>query len=365
MNPEERLSQTLHATHDAARPSPDLTDRIVERVSVGGGRTVRANVRIALAGMAVLVMVLALVPLAVNLRSNGPPSDGTVGPLTHWDGGGLAFAYPASWSAKPDVGVTSNVVLWTGRGLVDCTAPTPGAVQCGPRPVDPGQVIVEVSKYFAGAPLAIIDPTDPSALTPGEKYVTVGGLPAVLQDVSPDSNSRTTLDWQLSVPGQLYYRYSIHAEFKNPGVDQMRAQVEALVASVRYDPPAPVLGSANGPPFAARWLDQTRTSDPAFACFPDVPGQIATATVTRMPFAQLVKPLPVTCGTAVEPVPIGLWRIVLTESWTADSDRTAGTLTTTVWLNPDGTENTSAQPDPRLLLTPESPALPSDIPYLH
>ncbi|HEY5179553.1 MAG TPA: hypothetical protein VIJ07_07240 [Dermatophilaceae bacterium] len=72
-----------------------------------------------------------------------------------------------------------------------------------------------------------------------------------------------------------------------------------------------------------------------------------------------------TCRTAVEPVPIGLWRIVLSESWTADSDRSAGTLTTTVWLNPDGTQNTGAQPDPKLLRTPGSPALPSDIPYLH
>jgi hypothetical protein len=33
MNPEQRLSDALHAVHDSARPSPDLEDRILERVA--------------------------------------------------------------------------------------------------------------------------------------------------------------------------------------------------------------------------------------------------------------------------------------------------------------------------------------------
>jgi hypothetical protein len=33
MNPEQRLSDALHAVHDSARPSPDLEDRILERVT--------------------------------------------------------------------------------------------------------------------------------------------------------------------------------------------------------------------------------------------------------------------------------------------------------------------------------------------
>ena len=55
--------------------------------------------------------------------------------------------------------------------------------------------------------------------------------------------SGSTLDWQLSVPGQLYYRFTVHAEFKEPGGAQLRAEVEALVASIRYDPPPAVLGA--------------------------------------------------------------------------------------------------------------------------
>ncbi len=367
MNSEERLSQALHARLDAARPSPGLADRIVERVAVGDRRAVHANLRLGLAGMAVLaVLVLALVPLVISLQSSGPGNERTAGPLTHWDRGGLAFDYPATWSSKPDPAVTTNVVLWTGRGLLDCVAPTPPDGSCGPRPVDPGQVIVTVSKYQADARQGMIDPTDPGALAAGERYVTVGGLPAIARVDSPDASGGTTLDWQLSAPGQYDMQFSVHAELRDPGADQLRAQVEALVASVRYDPPAAVLDPAAGPSFAAGWLDGVRTAqlDLAFACFPDVPVQIASATVTSMPFAQLTRPLPVTCTIAVEPVPIGLWRIRLLESWTAASDRSAGTLTTSAWLNPDGTENTSAQPDPRLLPTPGSPAVPSGIPYL-
>ena len=40
MNPEERLSDALHSVVDPARPSPDLADRIVERVSVAGRRQI-------------------------------------------------------------------------------------------------------------------------------------------------------------------------------------------------------------------------------------------------------------------------------------------------------------------------------------
>ena len=52
----------------------------------------------------------------------------------------------------------------------------------------------------------------------------------------------------------------------------------------------------------------------------------------------LTKPLAVTCSIEIEPVPIGFWRVSLIESWTAASDRSAGSLTTMIWLYPDGTE---------------------------
>ena len=188
---------------------------------------------------------------------------------------------------------------------------------------------------------------DPTTLDPAGRYVTVGGLPAILQD------SGATLDWTLSVPGDIESRYLIHAEIKGPGEDGMRAQVEALVASITYDPPVPVLNPADGPRIAAIGLAQASANDSSLACFPSVPGATATATIQQFPmYSALRKPLPVTCTTAIEPVAIGLWKMTLTESWTAAADRSAGSLTTTIWLAPDGTPGE----------TQGGPA-PSEMPY--
>ena len=381
MNPEERLSDALHATLDAARPSPDLEDRIVERVAVVGRRTMRSNVRLGFAGMAALLFVVALVAVAVGLRSNaGPGSAGSsatlaapiptssatassspapAGSLAHFDRDGLAFDYPASWKTSVS-GLNMHYItildfLGTGSGLATCTAITPGpsdkfisSEECGANlTVGAGQVMVELSSQDGPPRGGPIDPNDPSGLDPAGKYVTVGGLPAIFED------SGATLDWTLSVPGDIESRYLIHAEIKGPGEDEMRAEVEALVASIRYDPPVAVLDPSDGPRIAAIGLAKAKANDPSFDCFPSVPGATATATILQFPmYSSLHKPLPVTCTTAIEPVAIGLWKMTLTESWTAASDRSAGSLTTTIWLAPDGTPGET-----------EGGPAPSGIPY--
>jgi hypothetical protein len=268
VNPEERLPGALHAALDAAldaaRPSPDLADRIVERVSASGRRAARFNSRMLVAGMAALVLVVALVPLAISLRSNRGPAiaapsasaasktpTAPAGTLAHFDRDGLAFDYPASWTASVS-GFNMHYItildfLGTGTGLATCTAITPGpadqfltSTECGAYlHVQPGQVAVELSSQD-GPPHGPIDPTNPAGLSSGEKYVTVGGLPATFQDdLVSGSGAMVALNWTLSMPGEIYGTYSIHAEFKGPGAAEMRAQVETLVASIRYDPAAP------------------------------------------------------------------------------------------------------------------------------
>jgi hypothetical protein len=271
MNPEEHLPDALHATLDGEQPSADLEDRIVERLAVEGRRTVRSNFRGGFAGMAAVLLVVALVSVGIALRSGGgpgaagpsatPPKDNPTsvdtpspsptlapsGTLAHFDRDGLAFDYPASWRTSVS-GLNMHYVtildfLGTGSGLATCTAVTPGpsekflsGVECGANlTVGPGQVMVELSSQdgpFFGGP---IDPSDPAGIASGGTYVTVGGLPAIFSD------SGTTLDWTLSMPGEINGRYIIHAEIKGPGDEQMHAQVEALVASISYDPPVPVL----------------------------------------------------------------------------------------------------------------------------
>ena len=221
--------------------------------------------------------------------------------------------------------------------------------------VGPGQVEVQLSLEDGPFEHGPIDPSDASGATQGGTYTEVGGLPAIyVGDSQGAADSTVTVYWTLSVPSSVIERYLIKAEIEGPGLEQMRAQVQALVASIRYDPPAPVLSTSDGPRMVSMGLDQATAKDPALACFPRLAGTTATATITVTPGqTQLGKPLPVTCRTDIEPFAMWLWRLTLTESWTAASDRPAGALTTTVWLSADGVPQS----------TTYSPQDSSTIPY--
>lgn len=384
MNPEDRLPDALHATLDTATPSPDLQDRIVERVSLAQHRSVRFGwrpgmqpiaARRGLAGLiALIVVAIALVPLAMSIQSNAGPAEpsgsratalSTVAvaselpplatpaeSLAHFDRDGLAFDYPASWHTSVS-GVNLHYItvldfLGSGSGMEACEVMTPnpsgigGGEECAPDlQISPGEVVVELSIFDGMGREDPIDPTDSAALAAGEKYVTVGGLPATFAvNASPGFLVPSGLTWTLSVPKEPGARYIIEATLKDPGIDQMRAQVEALVASISYDPPAPVLNPADGPRIAEIGLAKATAAAhaPDLTCFPKVPGSTATGTMTKVPYgSDLTKPLPVTCRTEIEPLAIGLWKMTLTESWSAASDRSAGSLVLTQWLAADGT----------------------------
>ncbi|MGD0019731.1 MAG: hypothetical protein ABSD62_10795 [Candidatus Limnocylindrales bacterium] len=276
MKPEERLADALHATLDPARPLPDLEDRIVERVSIRGRRTVRFNPRFGVAGAAALLLVVVLVPLALSLRSNGGPATGetasdftsmptsvpttsteataTSAPtegLAQFHRDGLAFDYPVSWKLNV-VEVNEHYILvldflGTGLGQVICTAVTPGpsdhfvsGVECPMDfKVDPGQVEIRLEQLVGLADRGPIDPKDAKALASGDEYVTVGGQPAIFRaDGRADSASGLTLSWTLWAPENSRFggtSYLLTAIIKAPGDAQMRAQVEALTASIQYD----------------------------------------------------------------------------------------------------------------------------------
>jgi hypothetical protein len=49
-----------------------------------------------------------------------------------------------------------------------------------------------------------------------------------------------------------------------------------------------------------------------------------------------LKPLAITCSTAIEGTTIELWRLTLTVTWTAAFDRTAGSASWLGWVELDG-----------------------------
>ncbi len=309
------------------------------------------------AGLALvaLAMVVALA-IGVAAVSKGaaetakPTSTGTpeILVLTPFAGDGLRFEYPASWAhvhsdfnmhyitALDYFGTSSD--LRSGRGLPTC-GPGPDGVgtSCGPSMrVGEGELLLTFSRADGPPRLGPIDPYG-SAEPPadGQRYTTVGGLPAIYGETK--SGDQLDMAWTLSVPRQVMPRFLIEARIVGPGTEAMRAKVEALVASIRYDPAPPVLKPADGPRIAALAIAQLRKNDASFGCFPTTPGQAARAVVSQLPgYATLSKALPVTCETAIEPNDLGLWKLTLTQTWAVASDRQAGSLATTIWVSAEG-----------------------------
>jgi hypothetical protein len=364
MNLEDRLTEALHSDLDNRWPSGQLGDRIVEAL----GAPPRSNVKLpkvrSLArpqlavGIVAACLVLALVPMVLSWRpvsAPGPVGGATPSGLILFDREGLAFDYPASWrtsvSSMPGSASGFPYFLGTGSGSSSCQSLGP-SVRMNEETchedleIGAGQVVVELVRsesspqYPWSSP---IDPSDPSQLKAGETFVTVGGLPAILRDYASVSGSdgRISATWTLSVPQEPVSRYLVVATMEGPGLQQMKAQVQALVASIRFDPAVPVLDPADGPKMAAKGLEQIRREYNENGCFSE-PGATATATLTSWGYYTLAKPLPVTCSMAIEPSQIGSWKMTLTWAWSAGADRSAGTHTQTIWLDANGLVSTES-----------------------
>ena len=296
--------------------------------------------------VAALAACLILALIVVGLRIGVAPSG-----VAHFEREGLALDYPAGWRLSVThsaFGSSSEFpyFLGTGSGALECRSFDPSALLSEAicqvdLQVGAGQVVVELvwDENSPQSPRsALIDPNDPGQLEAGEPLLTVGGLPAVFRDFASVSGSDGVLSatWTLSVPERPLTRYLVVATMKGPGLEEMKAQVQALVAGIRFDDGAPVLDPADGPDVAARALDQEVGPEYNQNGCVSEPGAIATAALTSWRYVALARPLPVTCTMAIEPSQIGSWKMTLTLSWSAAADRSAGTHTRTIWLDADG-----------------------------
>jgi hypothetical protein len=310
-------------------------------------RRARRGILLAISGLAAALLLAALVPTVVKPNGTAPqgPSAGSFAPLTHYAVGLLSFDYPSSWKSRVNV-VPWVLGLWTGSDPADCLTPTPQPTgpdsHCGRQgPLLPGTLYVTAGPYTSSP----IDRTDLAALPPGGQYVTVAGVQATL--VSGATATEQTLDWSISEPKEPRTRLQIHAEFADPGAAEMRTEIMALVASLKFHNPVKPLDLSQGNDIAGRWMSSMHTLS-GLECFSTTPGEVATGMVTDFPWSdgvlqknelqvtRLSKPLPVSCRMTVEPATsVGLWKVTLTEWWTADVDRTAGSYTLVFWIDPD------------------------------
>jgi len=161
-------------------------------------------------------------------------------------------------------------------------------------------------------------------------------LPAESTVVGQTGSAETLLDLTLSVPGSIDARYRIQVDMREPGLDELTAEVTALIASVRYDPPPVVLDPADASRAAAVGLQKAAAADPSLACWPTTPGWVE-ATMAPGPCSPAVTgTIDVTYLTKVEPYAIGLWKLTLAETWNSiGGGDGAGMII--IWLAPDGT----------------------------
>lgn len=350
MNLEQDLSDALHGAFGSARPSPDLRARVmaVTQHEPVGPRVAPRRIVTALSGLAAVVLLAALALTVVRPTATAPrdSSSAASGSLTHYGVGWLSFDYPSSWQSRVNV-LPWVLGLWTGTAPTDCLTPTPEPSgpdsRCGRQgPLLPGTLYVTVGDYTAEPVVPLIDPTQPSALPAGARYVVVGGQPAIL--VIHATGTQETLDWTIAQPKKPHTRLQVHAEFAGPGADEMRAEIAAMVASVSFANPVKPLDPSQANAAAERWTGP-KVTFPGLECFSTTPGEVTTGVVTEFPWdfngaifqlTQLSKPLPVTCRMTIEPATsLFLWKLTLTQSWTADVDRTAGSHSLVFWLDPD------------------------------
>jgi hypothetical protein len=161
-------------------------------------------------------------------------------------------------------------------------------------------------------------------------------LPAESTDVSPSGSAEKLLDLTLSVPGSIDARYRIQVDMRGPALDELTAEVTALIASVRYDPPPVALDPSDASRVVAIGLQKATAADSSLACWPTVPGWVE-ATMAPGPCSPMVDvTADVTYTTKVEPYAIGLWKLTLAESWNVQGGG-SGSGMIVIWLAPDGT----------------------------
>ena len=263
-----------------------------------------------------------------------PPAEG----LQAFDEAGITFAYPASWREYHVTSNTSMVSqfaeLATGNIPSLCTAntePSPSGSACPDvEQLPPGSMTVSISNAaeLGWAP-ALNRP-------PGTTALTVDGLPAYSR-TPPSPSADLTLEWAISRPDSLDNYYMIDALLQGPGLDQMRQQLSALVASLRYDPPVILLPTGAGAAVAAEQsaLAALLKDSPVWGCF-SVTGPHSMVIDSMPDGPTLVRPQLATCTMKIEPTRPQFWRLTLTIRL-QKPDRNVGTgEIITQWVSADG-----------------------------
>jgi hypothetical protein len=199
-------------------------------------------------GLAATVVLLGgLYGLAAS-PSSGPGA--TAPPHATFHEAGLGFDYPSSWtrSAAKGLGATGLadlVFIGSGTGTATCVPMSSPSDVTGSEcssfdaPLEPNTLVARIEiDQMSSYPFPVAPRWDIAG--GGTRRIVVGGLPAltgqsIVSHLSLNADRVTT--WILSSLQDMNRHYQITVAMRGPDLAGLQAQVDALLASVTFDPP--------------------------------------------------------------------------------------------------------------------------------
>jgi hypothetical protein len=183
---------------------------------------------------------LALAVAAMSACDASAPDSPPSGDRTFHEGG-LTFTYPATWHIFQHEAVSSFSILIADLATVDVPPPCittrlANGVEtaCSDRfQLDPDSLVVHV--LVGGFPGWDVVASRPVAARP----LAIGGRRAYVQEGPPENavtGAQVEVSWTIERPEAQSNYYTITALIRGPDLDRIRAQLEQLIASVRFDP---------------------------------------------------------------------------------------------------------------------------------
>jgi hypothetical protein len=276
--------------------------------------------------VAVAALVIAALagfnPLESPADGDRPTPDGNAagGPTATLHEGNIVLDYPASWDVFHYEVVSSFTSIVAYLGSVEVRDPcvrTPNSVSCGAAyDLDPGTVVVTITAASFPGRTALDNPA------PGARHMEVGGLPGLREQALPfpGVGADQSIEWRFARPDSIHNWYVVRADVRGPGTDAMLGQVQAMIDTLRWDPPLEPLdvgplGRASAIASVGRYLDRVADDDATWSCFPRGPGA-RVAEIRREPSGPaLSQPLTVRCSLAIEPSEFERWKVTLRIEW--------------------------------------------------
>jgi hypothetical protein len=261
--------------------------------------------------------------------------------LKSFHGEGISFDYPADWDVSPSrtrFSMGSTIAIVGTSDVSACGDPVD--INCAYAAVlEPGDIRVVIGT--GASPVGSVE--EP----PGGFTAIIDGMPGVARDSGPIAQTKQEAgrSWQIGMPGVVNDWYTIDAAMRGPGVEDLRAQVDAVARSFRFDQHPPALPDDPDKideivARAIQALDRdARESNHSkyYACFPRRVGASDPIEIADGPGGPLPGPIRVRCAVSIDVSPVGLFKMTLSASWEAGPDHPADSYSQTVYVDGEGT----------------------------